>query len=273
MENRIPLTIAGLTLLVTTDEDRDYVNQLADQIDRDVYAVLNSSAHASVTHAALLCAVDYYDKYQKATRSANNLRSEIKNYLSDAESLRALVSARDDDIHELRAQLESGAQPANLSEQNTALQTRVTQLEQRNEELAKVEAERDSLLASMAQLQAQLIVDSQQNGAAEQQHRADELQQSNEQLADRLAASEKETQRLQRELDTLEQMITEDGGAKSPGADNETALSEPAPVEPAAPQLPPADDVPVRDDNAVAVQSGLEDYMPDLRWIDELNKN
>ena len=38
----------------------------------------------SVTKAAVFCAMDYLDEYRKSTGSAENMRSQIQDYIADA---------------------------------------------------------------------------------------------------------------------------------------------------------------------------------------------
>ncbi len=82
--NQVSLHIAGLNILVTTPEDEEYVTQIAQEIDEYVTAILQKASGASVTNAVLLCAIEYLDSYKKANRTANNMRSQIKEYLSEA---------------------------------------------------------------------------------------------------------------------------------------------------------------------------------------------
>ena len=83
-DSKILLKIAGINILISTSEDEVYARSLAEDIDTDVRGILEGNPSASVTNAALLCAIDYLDAYRKANRSTNNLRNQIKEYLSDA---------------------------------------------------------------------------------------------------------------------------------------------------------------------------------------------
>ena len=83
-QNKILLSIADLNILVSTGEEESYVKTLAQDLDADIRGILDSNSGASVTNAALLCAIDYLDSFRKASRSSNNLRTQIKEYLADA---------------------------------------------------------------------------------------------------------------------------------------------------------------------------------------------
>ena len=84
MANKISLNIAGFNLIINTQEDEAQVRRLNEMLNSDLKQILTQNPSASVTNAALLCALDYLDRYDKATNNANNMRDQIKDYMSDA---------------------------------------------------------------------------------------------------------------------------------------------------------------------------------------------
>ena len=52
--------------------------------DRDITKLLDANENLSVTKAAVFCAMDYLDEYRKSTGSAENMRSQIQDYIADA---------------------------------------------------------------------------------------------------------------------------------------------------------------------------------------------
>ncbi len=106
-ENRIPLNIAGLSLVITTDEDESYVKDISEEINEDIKGVLEANPGASVTSAGLLCALDYLDECKKATKSANSLRSQIKDYLADAANAKMMFDDERKRTSELDAELQA----------------------------------------------------------------------------------------------------------------------------------------------------------------------
>ena len=46
--------------------------------------LLDGNENLSVTKAAVFCAMDYLDEYRKSTGSAENMRSQIQDYIADA---------------------------------------------------------------------------------------------------------------------------------------------------------------------------------------------
>lgn len=57
---------------------------LAKKLDEDITKLLDDNANLSVTKAAVFCAMDYLDEYRKSTGSAENMRSQIQDYIADA---------------------------------------------------------------------------------------------------------------------------------------------------------------------------------------------
>lgn len=111
MANKISLSVAGMNLIINTTEDEERVRKLNAVLNSDITQVLDSNPSASLTNAALLCALDYLSRNDRATRSANNLRSQIKDYLADAS----------------RSKLEADE----LSRKNDDLTAELTQLKER----------------------------------------------------------------------------------------------------------------------------------------------
>jgi len=115
MANKITLSIAGFNLIVNTTEDEDHVRKLNATLNEDLSQILQSNPSASVTNAALLCSLDYLDRYDKATHSANNLRTQIKDYLSEASNVKLMY---DDEVKK----------NADLSKEIQTLRAHVTKL-------------------------------------------------------------------------------------------------------------------------------------------------
>ena len=86
--NKIKLNIAGSSYTINSMESEEHVLTLADMLDRDMREVLDQSPSASVTAAAVLCAIGYLDKLEKNSKGADNMRLQIKQYLEEANKAR-----------------------------------------------------------------------------------------------------------------------------------------------------------------------------------------
>ena len=82
-KNRVRLNICGADYTITTEDDPKYVMALGDELDAALTKTLRENNRLSVTQAAILAALEYADMYKKAEISADNLRSQIKEYLED----------------------------------------------------------------------------------------------------------------------------------------------------------------------------------------------
>ena len=131
MANKISLNVGGLNLIINTNEDEERVRRLNAVLNADLNQVLESNPTASVTNAALLCALDYLSQYDKANRSANNLRNQIKDYLSDA--ARSKLEA--DDVARKNSELNSELQ--SLKERVTRMAANESNVTSNEEALKK----------------------------------------------------------------------------------------------------------------------------------------
>lgn len=105
--NRIQLDIAGLSMIISSDEDEAYIKEIAREMDADIKSVLDENPTVSVTNAGLLCALDYLDNYKKATRNANSLRSQIKDYMAEAANAKTMFDDERKRSTELDAELQA----------------------------------------------------------------------------------------------------------------------------------------------------------------------
>lgn len=80
--NKVKLTVCGSSYVISTTDSEEYVQSLAERLDKDMNELMNQSPSASV--AATTTALGYLDELQKNASSADNMRSQIKDYLEDA---------------------------------------------------------------------------------------------------------------------------------------------------------------------------------------------
>ena len=69
---------------LTPADSEKYIQSLAKKLDEDITKLLDENENLSVTKAAVFCAMDYLDEYRKSTGSAENMRSQIQDYIADA---------------------------------------------------------------------------------------------------------------------------------------------------------------------------------------------
>ena len=84
MVNKVRVNIAGTPYAIATTDSEKYILGLAKKLDEDIAKLLDTNDNLSVTKAAVFCAMDYLDEYRKSTGSAENMRSQIQDYIADA---------------------------------------------------------------------------------------------------------------------------------------------------------------------------------------------
>ena len=84
MVNKVRVNIAGTPYAIATTDPEKYILSLAKKLDEDITKLLDDNANLSVTKAAVFCAMDYLDEYRKSAGSAENMRSQIQDYIADA---------------------------------------------------------------------------------------------------------------------------------------------------------------------------------------------
>ena len=83
-KNKVRLSICGVDYFITTDDDGKYIQTLGDELDLRMNKLMRENSRISITQAAVLAALEYSDFAKKAELSAENLRSQIQEYLEDA---------------------------------------------------------------------------------------------------------------------------------------------------------------------------------------------
>ena len=105
-KNRIKLDICGTEYIITSDEPESYVLELGAELDRSMRALMNNDPRVSTTMAAVLTALTVSDEARKANASADNLRSQIKEYLSDNARARSEADEARREAERLRRELD-----------------------------------------------------------------------------------------------------------------------------------------------------------------------
>ena len=112
---------AAVVGLADTPEEHaaaEAAKALAKKLDDDITKLLDNNANLSVTKAAVFCAMDYLDEYRKSAGSAENMRSQIQDYISDAAKAKLAAD---------KAKAENEA----LKRENAALREQLAKLQQK----------------------------------------------------------------------------------------------------------------------------------------------
>ena len=133
MVNKVRVNIAGTPYAIATTDSEKYILGLAKKLDEDITKLLDTNDNLSVTKAAVFCAMDYLDEYRKSTGSAENMRTQIQDYIADA----AKAKLAEDKVRAENEVLQR--ENAALREQLAKLQAKMKEAAAR-EQAAKAEA-------------------------------------------------------------------------------------------------------------------------------------
>ena len=133
MVNKVRVTIAGAPYAIATTDTESYITSLAKKLNEDITKLLDDNGNLSLSKAAVFCAMDYLDEYRKSAGSAENMRSQIQDYIADA----AKAKLAEDKVRAENEVLQR--ENAALREQLAKLQAKMKEAAAR-EQAAKAEA-------------------------------------------------------------------------------------------------------------------------------------
>ena len=90
MKNVINVNIGGADLRLIGGENEEYTRRVASHVDSKINEVLKSG-NVSLVEAAILSAVNISDEYYKAVETAENLRTQLKDYLEDGSRMKSEI--------------------------------------------------------------------------------------------------------------------------------------------------------------------------------------
>lgn len=103
MNHRVTVNICGSEYTFVAEEDTAYVEKVAAYVDRKMTEILDSTK-AGQTDAAVLTAANIADELFKAMDVAENLRSQLKEYLEEASKSKNEISELKREIFKLQNQ-------------------------------------------------------------------------------------------------------------------------------------------------------------------------
>ena len=121
-KNKIRLNICGSECTITSDDNETYVLAIGDEVEKSMKGIMEKNDRVSLTMAAIITALSFCDETHKAVATADNLRSQIKDYLEDssrcrleADEARREIERMKREIQTLRARLSGGEPPKNAA--------------------------------------------------------------------------------------------------------------------------------------------------------------
>lgn len=104
-KNRVQVKIGGATYTIVTEDEPQYVETLAEDINAEIRSICNSNPSLSITQAAVLVALDQADACKKASASADNLRVQIKDYLEESARAKMEVEVARREVERLNREI------------------------------------------------------------------------------------------------------------------------------------------------------------------------
>lgn len=104
MENRITISICGTEYTLMAEESPSYMQKVAAMVDAKMSEIM-ASGRVSRVDAAVLAAMNIADDMLKQQGSTENLRSQLKGYLDDANRAKNELSEAKREIFKLQQQL------------------------------------------------------------------------------------------------------------------------------------------------------------------------
>ncbi len=88
MKNRVKVTINDMDFTLVSDESQEYMEKVAALVDEKIAAVTAAGSGVSTLGATVLAAANIADDYFKLGETADNLRSQIKDYFDEVSKLK-----------------------------------------------------------------------------------------------------------------------------------------------------------------------------------------
>ena len=106
-KNKVRLSLFGTDYIITSDEEESYVRRIGDEVEKRITANMQQNTRISVLMSAVLTALDYCDEAKKANQSADNLRSQIKDYLEESAKARMEAGEARREIENMKREIQT----------------------------------------------------------------------------------------------------------------------------------------------------------------------
>lgn len=106
-KNRIKLNICGCECVVSSEDSEGYMRSVGEKVQKTIEAMLDRNERISITMAAISAALSYCDDANKAADAAENLRTQIKDYLEDSSHARLEAEESRREIERLKREIQT----------------------------------------------------------------------------------------------------------------------------------------------------------------------
>lgn len=142
-KNKVKLSICGSEYVLVAEDCEEYILAVGDQVHNSMQEILSKNVKLSISMAAVLTALSFCDQENKARRATEDIRQQMKGYLSETDLMREMTQRDGLEIGRLQgkiAQLEEQICELNARLKESQLRERKMEVKQnirRSKELAK----------------------------------------------------------------------------------------------------------------------------------------
>lgn len=109
-KNHMRLKICGTEYALCSDDSEGYMKEQGEKVEQHIRQMMKDNPSLSISMAAVLTALEYCDDATKSKDTADNLRVQIKEYLSEAARVRGENDELRRRVDELNFQLQNRQQ-------------------------------------------------------------------------------------------------------------------------------------------------------------------
>ena len=106
-KNRIKLNICGMDCVLSSEDGEAYARDMAKKVENLIGRLMEANPRISLSMAAVIAALNFCDAAQKASDSADNLRTQIKDYLEDSSHARMDADESRKEIERLKREIQT----------------------------------------------------------------------------------------------------------------------------------------------------------------------
>lgn len=105
MANKFKVTICGKDYTLTSEDSKEYTQKLAEILDKRIRDMKAKFSSLSITDCAVLTALDFMDELAQSNKNIDNIRSQIKDYVDDANRARTQSNSSQREINSLKEKI------------------------------------------------------------------------------------------------------------------------------------------------------------------------
>ncbi len=106
-KNRVKLNIYGSECVISSDDSESYVRAIGDEVEKAMEDIIGKNERISITMAAIITALSFCDEAHKSSGGADNLRSQIKDYLEDSSHARMEAEEAKREIERMKREIQT----------------------------------------------------------------------------------------------------------------------------------------------------------------------